>query len=88
MDIRTGTVLQAQRVKGTDKLLQLTVDVGTDVRTVVSGIAESFSPEEVMGKRVSVLINLVRRKIRGVKSDGMILMVKDGQGNLKICILR
>ena len=74
LDIRVGTILEAQKVPKTKKLLQLKVDVGIDVRTIVSGIAESFSPEDIIGQQVTVLTNLAPRKIRGVESQGMILM--------------
>ncbi len=82
MDIRVGTILEAQKVPKTKKLLQLKVDVGIDVRTIVSGIAESFSPEEVVGQQVTVLTNLAPRKIRGVESQGMILMTDTPEGKL------
>jgi methionyl-tRNA synthetase len=82
MDIRIGTILEAEKVKKANKLLQIKVDTGIDVRTIVSGIAESFSPEEVIGKQVSVLVNLAPRKIRGVESQGMILMTENADGKL------
>ena len=77
-----GTITAAEKVKKTKKLLQLQVDLGEEVRTIVSGIAESFSPEEVIGKKVTVLVNLAPRKIRGVESQGMLLMSEDGEGNI------
>jgi len=83
MDIRIGTIKEAIKVKKAKKLLQLKVDTGLDVRTIVSGIAESFSPEEIVGKQVSVLMNLAPRKIRGVESEGMILMVENAEGKLE-----
>ena len=83
MDIRIGTIVEAIKVKKAKKLLQLKVDTGLDVRTVVSGIAESFSPEEIVGKQVSVLMNLAPRKIRGIESEGMILMVENADGKLE-----
>jgi len=83
MDIRIGTIVEAIKVKKAKKLLQLKIDTGLDVRTVVSGIAESFSPEEIVGKQVSVLMNLAPRKIRGVESEGMILMVENADGKLE-----
>ncbi len=83
MDIRIGTIVEAVKVKKAKKLLQLKIDTGLDVRTVVSGIAESFSPEEIVGKQVSVLMNLAPRKIRGVESQGMILMVENADGKLE-----
>lgn len=74
LDIRTATILEAERVPNADKLLKLLVDTGVDKRTILSGIAEHFSPEEIIGQRVIVLINLAPRKIRGIESQGMILM--------------
>ncbi len=82
MDIRIGTILTAEKVKKADKLLQLTVDLGMEVRTIVSGIAMHFKPEEIIGKQVSVLANLAPRKIRGVESKGMILMAENSAGEL------
>lgn len=82
LDIRVGTILEAEKVAKTKKLLQLKVDVGIDVRTIVSGIAESFSPEEIIGQQVTVLTNLAPRKIRGVESQGMILMTDTPDGKL------
>jgi methionyl-tRNA synthetase len=82
LDLRVGTIIAAEKVAKTKKLLQLKVDVGIDVRTIVSGIAESFSPEEIIGQQVSVLVNLAPRKIRGVESQGMILMTDTPDGKL------
>jgi len=82
MDIRLGTILEAEKVKKADKLLKLLVDTGLDKRTIVSGIAEHYSPEEVIGKTVTVLMNLAPRKIRGVESQGMILMAENEAGEL------
>ncbi len=82
MDIRMGTILEAEKVKKTDRLLKLLVDTGVDKRTVVSGIAESFSPEEIVGKQVAVLLNLAPRKIKGIESQGMILMAENAEGKL------
>jgi methionyl-tRNA synthetase len=82
MDIRVGIIKAAEKVEKADKLLKLTVDTGIDVRTVVSGIAEHFSADDVVGKKVSVLLNLAPRKIRGVKSQGMILMAETEDGEL------
>lgn len=82
MDIRLGTILEAEKVAKADKLLKLLVDTGIDKRTIVSGIAKHYSPEEVVGKTVTVLMNLAPRKIRGVESQGMILMAEDVAGNL------
>lgn len=82
LDIRVGTILEAEKVAKTKKLLQLKVDVGIDVRTIVSGIAESFAPEDIIGQQVTVLTNLAPRKIRGVESQGMILMTDTPDGKL------
>lgn len=82
MDIRIGVILEAERVPKADKLLKLTVDTGLDKRTIVSGIAEHYSPEDVIGKRVTLLMNLAPRKIRGVESQGMILMAENSEGKL------
>lgn len=82
MDIRVGEIKAAERVPKADKLLKLSVDTGLDVRTVVSGIAEHYQPEEVVGQKVSILMNLAPRKIRGVESQGMILMAEDENGKL------
>lgn len=82
LDIRVGTILEAKKMAKTKKLLVLKVDTGIDVRTIVSGIAESFSPEEVIGKQVTVLVNLAPRKLRGVESQGMILMSEAEDGKL------
>lgn len=82
MDIRIGKILEAEKVKKTKKLLNLKVDIGTEVRTIVSGIAESYSPEEIVGKQVTVLVNLAPRKIKGITSQGMILMAENKSGKL------
>ncbi|WP_299179056.1 methionine--tRNA ligase [uncultured Chryseobacterium sp.] len=82
IDLRTATILEAEKVEKADKLLKLTVDTGVDVRTVVSGIAESFSPEDVIGKQVMILLNLAPRKIRGIESQGMLLLTTKPDGNL------
>ncbi len=82
LDMRVGTIIEAIKVPKTKKLLQLKVDVGIDVRTIVSGIAESFKPEDIIGQRVTVLVNLAPRKLRGVESQGMILMTDTPDGKL------
>lgn len=82
LDIRVGQIIEAQSVKKANKLLQLTVDTGLDKRTVVSGIAEHFSVEEIIGQKVSLIINLEPRKLRGVMSEGMILMAEQADGTL------
>jgi len=82
LDIRVGTILEAEKMPKTKKLLKLKVDTGIDVRTIVSGIAESFTAEEVVGKKVTVLVNLAPRALRGVESQGMILMTETLDGKL------
>ena len=82
MDLRVGTILEAEKMPKANKLLVLKVDTGLDVRTIVSGIAESFSPEDVIGKKVTVLVNLAPRNLRGVESQGMILMTNSPEGKL------
>ena len=82
MDLRVGTILEAEKMPKANKLLILKVDTGIDVRTIVSGIAESFKPEDIVGKRVTVLVNLAPRNLRGVESQGMILMTNNAEGKL------
>jgi methionyl-tRNA synthetase len=82
MDIRTGKILEAVKVPKADKLLQLTVDTGIDTRTIVSGIANYYTPEEIIGKDVLVLVNLEPRKLKGIESQGMILMAESPDGSL------
>ncbi len=82
MDIRTGVILEAEKVPKADKLLKLLVDIGIEQRTIVSGIAEHFTPENIIGQKVSVLVNLAPRKLRGIESNGMILMAEDENGKL------
>lgn len=82
MDIRVGTILTAEKVAKTKKLLKLTIDTGIDKRTVVSGLAEQYEPETIIGKKVSILVNLEPREIKGIVSQGMILMAEDGDGKL------
>jgi methionyl-tRNA synthetase len=83
MDIRVAQILSAERVPKTDKLLKFEVDTGLDRRTVVSGIAKFFDPEDLVGKRVPILMNLAPRKIRGIASEGMLLFGEDSEGSLK-----
>lgn len=83
MDIRTATVLEAERVPKTDKLLKLTIDTGIDKRVIVSGIAEYYTPEQMVGRQICVLANLAPRKIRGIESKGMILMARQGDGKMR-----
>lgn len=82
MDIRVGTILTAEKHPDADKLLKMTIDTGIDERTVVSGIAEHYNPADIVGKQVSVLVNLAPRKIRGIESQGMILMAENNEGDL------
>ena len=82
MDIRVGTILAAEKVAKTKKLLKLTIDTGIDQRTIVSGIAEYYSPEEIIGKQVSVLVNLTPKALKGIESQGMILMAENLDGSL------
>ncbi len=82
MDIRVGTILEAEKVAKTKKLLKITVDTGIDQRTVVSGIAEHYAPQDIIGQQVSILVNLEPRKIKGIESQGMILMAENTEGKL------
>ena len=82
LDIRTGTIIEAEKMKKADKLLQLKVDLGTEQRTVVSGIAKFYKPEDIIGRQVLLLANLAPRKMRGVESQGMILMAENEKGEL------
>ena len=84
MDIRVSTILAAEKVAKTKKLLNLTVDTGIDQRTIVSGIAEHFTPEELVGQQVLVLVNLQPRELKGILSQGMILMAEDATGKLRL----
>ena len=84
MDIRTATVLEAERVPKTEKLLKLTIDTGIDTRVIVSGIAEYYTPEQMIGKQICILANLSPRKIRGIESKGMILMAKEPDGAMRV----
>ena len=81
-DIRVGTIIEAEKVAGTTKLLKLLVDTGIDQRTVISGIAEYYSPENIIGQRVVILVNLAPRNLKGIESKGMILMAKNAEGKL------
>jgi methionyl-tRNA synthetase len=84
VDIRTATILEAEKVPKTTKLLKLKIDTGLDVRTIVSGIAEYYEPESIIGKQISIVANLEPRKIKGIESKGMILMAEDKDGKLVI----
>ena len=83
MDIRVGTIIEAEKVAKTKKLLKLKIDTGIDQRTVVSGIAEFYNPEEIIGQQVSILVNLLPRELKGIESQGMILMAEDADGTLR-----
>ncbi|GAO44945.1 methionine--tRNA ligase [Flavihumibacter petaseus] len=82
IDLRTGRILEAEKVEKADKLLKLTIDLGFETRTIVSGIAKDFQPQDIIGKQVVVVVNLAPRKMRGIESNGMILMAQDEQGKL------
>ncbi len=82
LDIRTGTIVSAEKIQGADKLLKLSVDLGFEVRTIVSGIAQFFDPEQITGKKVLVVANLAPRKLRSIESQGMILMAEAADGSL------
>ena len=82
LDLRNGKIIAAEKVEKADKLLKLTVDLGFETRTIVSGIAQHFQPEAIVGKQVSVVVNLLPRKMRGIESNGMILMAEDAEGKL------
>ena len=82
IDLRVGTIVAASKVEKADKLLQLSVDLGFETRTIVSGIAQHFEPETIVGKQVTVVVNLAPRKMRGIESNGMILMAEDANGKL------
>ncbi|MEP2512593.1 MAG: methionine--tRNA ligase subunit beta, partial [Reichenbachiella sp.] len=84
MDMRTGTILEAEAVPKSNKLLKFKVDTGIDTRTILSGIAKHYSPEEMVGKQVTILMNLAPRKIMGIESQGMILMAEDHDGKLRL----
>jgi methionine--tRNA ligase beta chain len=73
LDIRVGKIISAEKVEGTEKLLRLVIDLGTEQRQIVAGIAESYLPDQIVGKEIPLLVNLEPRKIRGIESQGMIL---------------
>jgi methionyl-tRNA synthetase len=83
LELRTGIILSAEKIARADKLLKLEVDMGSEKRTIVSGIALHFTTEEITGKQVVVVANLAPRKMKGIESNGMILMAEDAKGNLK-----
>lgn len=82
IDLKVGTIVAAEKVEKADKLLKLSIDLGFETRTIVSGIALHYAPEEIVGKQVTVVTNLAPRKMRGIESNGMILMAEDANGNL------
>src|SRR6185312_12423166 len=82
IDLKVGTILSAEKIEKADKLLKLEIDLGFEKRTILSGIAQHFSPEEITGKQVVVVANLAPRKMRGIESNGMILMAEDAEGKL------
>lgn len=82
IDLRVGTIIEAKKVEKADKLLELLVDLGFEQRTILSGIAMHFKPEDIVGKQVTIVANLAPRKMRGIESKGMILMAEDANGKL------
>jgi methionyl-tRNA synthetase len=84
MDLRVGTIIAAEKVAKTKKLLKLTIDTGLDQRTIVSGIAESFIPEALIGQQAMVLLNLAPREIKGIESQGMLLLAENADGTLAL----
>jgi methionyl-tRNA synthetase len=82
IDLRVGTIIEAKKVEKADKLLELLVDLGFEKRTILSGIAMHFNPEDIIGKQVTIVANLAPRKMRGIESKGMILMAEDASGKL------
>jgi methionyl-tRNA synthetase len=82
IDLRAGTIIDAKKVEKADKLLQLTIDLGFEIRTVLSGIAMHYKPEDIIGTQVTVVANLAARKMRGIDSHGMILMAEEADGKL------
>ncbi|MCH8904736.1 MAG: methionine--tRNA ligase [Bacteroidetes bacterium] len=86
LDIRIGTVVDAEKIEDADKLLKLTIDIGSEKRTIVSGIADQFKPEDIKGKQVSVLVNLEPRKLKGVESQGMVLLAEDDEGKMTFIV--
>ena len=82
MDLRVGTIVAAEKVAKTKKLLKLTIDIGLEQRTIVSGIAEHFTTEELIGQQVQVLLNLLPRELKGIQSQGMLLTAENADGSL------
>jgi methionyl-tRNA synthetase len=83
LDIRVATIVAAKKVKKTDRLLFITLDIGSETKEVVSGIAEHFAPEDIIGKQVTYLANLAPRTLKGIESNGMILMAENVDGSLR-----
>jgi methionyl-tRNA synthetase len=86
IELRVGEVKTAEKVKGADKLLKLQVDIGTEVRTVVAGIAEKYTPEKIIGMKVVIVANLQPRKLRGIESNGMIVAASIGDKGLPVLV--
>jgi methionyl-tRNA synthetase len=86
LDIRVGKVLSAEKMEKSNKLLKLTVETGLDKRTILSGIAQHYSPEDMIGKQVTFIANLAPRKMMGIESQGMILMAEDKDGKLRLIL--
>jgi methionyl-tRNA synthetase len=84
LDLRVVTIVEAIKVKKSKKLLQLKVDTGIGIKTVLSGVAEQFTPEDLVGRQVTMLLNLAPKKMVGIESEGMILMAEDAEGKLKL----
>lgn len=84
LDLRVGTVTTCEKVEKADKLLKLTIDLGSETRTIVSGIALHYKPEEMIGKQVVVVVNLAPRKMKGIESQGMVLTAEDKDGKLRL----
>jgi len=84
LDLRTGKVTTAEKMEKSDKLLKLTVDLGFEQRTILSGIAKHYSAEEITGKNVIIVANLAPRKMMGIMSEGMVLMAEDADGKLNL----
>ena len=84
IDLRVGTVIEAEAVEKSEKLLKLLVDTGLDKRTILSGIAKYYSPDDLLNKQVMILINLKSRKMMGIESEGMLLLAEDPDGSLKL----
>jgi methionyl-tRNA synthetase len=82
LDLRVGEIVAAEEVEGSDKLLKLQIDIGFEKRTILSGIREQYSPDDIIGQKVSIIANLKPKKMMGIESNGMVLMAEDGEGKL------